>query len=64
MLPIFKQKPENKFTVLTQLAEENFLRIPHEEPRLQYEFGAQEVNYAQYQLHQGPGGFGKTYARL
>ncbi len=51
MLPIFKQKPENKFTLLTEMADENFLRIPHEEYRRSYEFGTQEVDYAQYQLH-------------
>jgi len=39
------------------------LRIPHEQQG-SFIYGEEETMYSQYELHKGPGGFGKTYKRL
>jgi hypothetical protein len=38
MLPIFREKDENKYNKLINLAEKSFLRIPHYTPA-NYNFG-------------------------
>jgi hypothetical protein len=51
-LPTFRPKGENKYDLLKNMADNVYLRVPHEEWfSSKKQFGAEERIYNQYELH-------------
>jgi hypothetical protein len=45
LLDIFREKSDNKYDMLLEIAEPNFLRIPHKDETA-FRFGKEEPQYA------------------